>query len=59
MYKRKTIDIWTLCLDYGYGHGWEEEISEYSLAEIRQCAKEYRENCPEYPRKIIKRREKK
>ena len=57
MYRRKTIDVWTLCLDYG--QGWEEETSEYSLVEIRQRAKEYRENCPEYLRKIIKRRERK
>lgn len=55
MYKRKTADIWILCLDYG--HGWEEEISEYTFTEIKNRAREYRENCPEYPRKIIKRRE--
>jgi len=54
MYNRKTIDVWTLCLDYG--QGWEEETSETSFSEIKLRVKEYRENCPEYPRKIIKRR---
>jgi hypothetical protein len=47
---RKTRDEWRLWLNYG--QGWEHEISEDTGREVRQRAKEYAENCPEYPRKI-------
>lgn len=49
-YKRKTIDVWHL--DVNYGQGWEHELTEDSFAEIRQRRKEYLENCPEYPTRI-------
>jgi hypothetical protein len=49
-YVRKTRDEWQLWINYG--RGWEHEISEDSSKEIRERAKEYRENCPEYPRQI-------
>ena len=54
-YQRKTRDIWRLYVDYGCG--WEYELDEYSRAEIRQRQKEYRENCPQYPTKVVKSRE--
>lgn len=41
-YERKTVDRWDIMTNYGYG--WECECSEYSIAEARQTAKEYREN---------------
>lgn len=58
-YQRKTIDEYQIHVNYGYGDGWEHEISEDTLAEARQRAKEYRENCPEYPVKIVCKRVKK
>lgn len=51
-YQRKTRDEWQLWIDYGYGHGWEHEISEDTRKDVLQRRKEYRENCPEYPTKI-------
>lgn len=41
-YIRKTRDRWDIMTNYGYG--WECEYSEYTRAEARQTAKEYREN---------------
>ena len=39
MYKRKTIDVWQLWTNYGYG--WECEIEEESRKEIQARYKEY------------------
>ena len=55
IYQRKTRDVWHFYVDYGYG--WEHELDEYSRAEVRQRQKEYNENCPQYPTKIVKGRE--
>ena len=56
-YKRKTIDRWDIMTNYGYG--WECETSEYTWAEARQTAKEYRENaCGRFSVRIEKHREK-
>lgn len=55
-YKRKTRDVWVLYVDYG--QGWEYELTGYSRDEIRQRRKEYRENCPQYPTKVVMKREK-
>lgn len=54
-YIRKTIDVWRLYVNYGYG--WEHELDEFSRVEARQRLREYRENCPQYPCKIVKGRE--
>jgi len=43
-YVRKTIDRWDIMGNYGYGHGWECECSEYTYTEAIQRLKEYREN---------------
>jgi hypothetical protein len=56
-YKRKTRDTWELHVNYGFGHGWEHELTEYARSEAKQRLKEYRENCPQYPAKVIKKRE--
>lgn len=56
-YKRKTQDVWYIEAHYGYGHGWEVECTEYSLKEAKERIKEYRENCPQYPVRIVKKRE--
>ena len=53
-YQRKTRDVWHFYVDYGYG--WEHELDEYSIGEIRQRRKEYRENCPQYPVKVVRGR---
>jgi hypothetical protein len=56
MYKRKTVDCWRFYVNYG--QGWEYEITEYTLAGMKENRKAYRENCPEYPVRIAKGREK-
>jgi hypothetical protein len=55
-YKRKTRDEWRLEVNYGFGHGWEHEISEYSKSEARTRLREYRANC-QYPTRLRKVRE--
>lgn len=57
MYQRKTVDVWRFYVDYGYG--WELELEEYSAAEARKRKREYAENCPQWPTKIVKGRERK
>lgn len=42
--------------NYGYGDGWEEVVSENTCAEAKQRLREYRENMPQYPYRIIKHR---
>ena len=55
-YERKTEDIFNL---YGYYYGtWEILTSEKTKPAIKQRAKEYRENEPQTPIKIEKKREK-
>ena len=56
-YERKTVDCWRLYVDYG--GGWEYELTEYSRADIKKRLKEYAENCPQYPTKVCKGRERK
>jgi hypothetical protein len=56
VYKRKTKDEWQLHINYGYGDGFEHEVSEETLKEIKLRSKEYQENCPQYTRKIIRKR---
>ena len=53
--KRKTRDVWRFYVNYCYG--WEYEFDEDSLSEIKKRKKEYRENCPQYPIKVVKGRE--
>jgi len=57
VYVRKTVDCWRMYVNYG--NGWEYELTEYSRAEIRQRQKEYAENCPQWPVKVVKGRERK
>jgi len=55
MYQRKTKDEYQIHVNYGYGDGWEHEISENSYHDAIQRRTEYRENCP-YPVKIVCKR---
>lgn len=54
MRQRKTRDEFQLHVNYG--QGFEHEISEDTRAEVNLRRREYRENCPQYPVKIVKRR---
>lgn len=56
MYKRKTRDCWRFYINYGYGHGWEHEITEYTREAMKENKKAYLENSP-YPLRIVKERE--
>ncbi len=58
-YVRKTKDEYVLMTNYGYGDGWEEVLIEETFAEAKQRKREYVENMPQYPYKIVKRRVKK
>ena len=51
---RKTKDEYQLHVCYG--QGYEHEVTEDTWKEIKLRAKEYRENCPQYPCKIVKKR---
>ena len=57
MYVRKTVDSWLL--EGNYGCGWEYILTEYTSSEGIARLKEYRENQPEYPVRLIKKRERK
>ena len=53
---RKTRDEYRIEVNYGYGHGWEHEISEDSRTEGKKRLAEYRANAPQYPVRMVKRR---
>jgi hypothetical protein len=54
MYIRKTYDEWEVQGNYGYG--WECVIAENNRIEARARLKEYRENEPNVPFRLIKTR---
>jgi len=54
-YKRKTRDTWQLHINYG--QGWEHETTEDSWQAAKAQSRCYAENCPQYPRRIVYRRE--
>ena len=43
-YTMKTVDIYEIQVDYGFGYGFETVCSEYNYKEAKQRLKEYREN---------------
>lgn len=55
--EKKTVDVYRLLINYGYGDGCEVEVEEYTPKEIRDRRREYEENCPQYPVKVKKGRE--
>lgn len=55
-YVRKTKDEYYLLCNYGYGDGWEVVLTEETLKEAKERKKEYVENMPQYPYKIVKKR---
>lgn len=56
-YIRKTVDVYVIQQDYGYGHGWEDVTSADTRADARQALRDYRVNMPEYPARCVTRRE--
>lgn len=57
-YERKTIDVWNIETNYGYG--WECEYTATTRAEAKQIYKDYVENaCGRWSTRIVKRRERK
>jgi len=54
--KEKKFDYLHIVQGY-YGQGWEDETAEENAAQAWQRLKEYRENMPEYPHRVIQRRE--
>lgn len=54
-YQRKTRDVWRFYLNYG--QGWEHEITELTREGMKENRQAYRENCPQYPLRIVKGRE--
>ena len=55
-YIRKTKDEYQLLCNYGYGDGWEVVLAEDNIKEAKLRLKEYRENIPQYPYKVVKKR---
>ena len=55
-YVRKTKDEYRLLCNYVYGDGWEEVLAEDTFKEAKERKKEYVENMPQYPYKIVKKR---
>lgn len=55
-YIRKTQDEYQLFCNYGNGYGWEYVLAEDTLSEAKQRKREYMDNMPQYPYKIVKKR---
>ncbi len=53
-YVRKTVDVYEVWSDYGYG--WEAECEGEDKADAKRLLKEYRENAPQWPHKLRHRR---
>ena len=53
-YIRKTRDAYLVVGDYG--SGYEEVMEEETMKDARQMLKDYRENVPQYPHKIVVKR---
>lgn len=53
-YKRLTRDVWTV--QGNYGQGWEDVTAEDTRKECKERLKEYRENEPMYPHRMIVKR---
>lgn len=56
-YKRKTRDVYVVQQYTGGQYGWEDVCESYSRSESLQDLRAYRANQPEYPARMIVRRE--
>lgn len=54
---RKTRNVHVVQGNYGYGHGWEDVTAEETRKEALARLREYRENEPGVPFRLIRRRE--
>ena len=57
MYIRKTRDVYEVQIYYCSEYGFETVSAADTRKEAKVTACEYRENCPEYPVRIVKKRE--
>lgn len=55
-YVRKTVDTFVVLQYTGCGYGWEEVHTEDTRTEAKERLREYRDNQPEYPVKLVKKR---
>lgn len=56
MYKRKTVDEYQILQHTGPRYGWEMVSAYNDRKSCKEDLKAYRENQPEYPVKMIKKR---
>jgi len=56
-YIRKTRDTWVLQANYGV-YGWEDIDQHYDWLCARENKRLYAVNAPEYPLRLVMRREK-
>ena len=56
-YQRKTRDLFDILQWTGREYGWEVVNTEETREDAKRSRREYRENQPEYPVKMAKRRE--
>lgn len=57
MPERKTVDEWVV--QQRTEQGWEDVFTAETSKEGTQTLKDYRENQPQYPARLVKRRVKK
>ena len=57
-YQRITRDIWEVQVKYDKHYGYETVCTELSLRDAVETLSSYQENEPQYPSRIIKKREK-
>lgn len=57
MKTNKYTYLYVLQGNYGYGHGWEDLTAAETHKEICSYRKDYRENEPGTPLRVIRRRE--
>jgi hypothetical protein len=55
-YKSKTTDEYVIQQNYGYGLGYEDVYATDSRPDAKQALKDYRDNLPQYPARLITRR---
>ena len=53
----KYIYLWVVQGIYPGPYGWEDETAGESHSEARARLNEYRQNMPQYPHRLIRRRE--
>lgn len=52
----KTREVFVIKGNYGYGHGFEDETQETSYWGAKNRLKEYNENMPNVPHRIVRKR---